>query len=60
MLAIVPSAMLDADGNQQEVVTAENKTNKRFFVSPWFEVRVRQTTPRYLLLFSILATGHVF
>jgi hypothetical protein len=23
-------------------------------------VRVRQTTPRYLLLFSILATGHVF
>ncbi|PKG78731.1 dTDP-glucose 4,6-dehydratase [Shewanella sp. Actino-trap-3] len=34
MLAIVPSAMLDADGNQQ-VVTAENQTQlKRFFVGP--------------------------
>jgi secreted PhoX family phosphatase len=53
MLAIVPSAMLDADGNQQ-VVTAENQTQlKRFFVGPnGCEVTGFAITPDYTTVFA--------
>jgi secreted PhoX family phosphatase len=53
MLAIVPSAMLDADGNQQ-VLTAENQTQlKRFFVGPNdCEVTGFAITPDYTTVFA--------
>ncbi|MGI2113765.1 PhoX family protein [Shewanella frigidimarina] len=53
MLAIVPSTMVDADGNQQ-VVTAENQTQlKRFFVGPnGCEVTGFAMSPDYTAMFA--------
>jgi secreted PhoX family phosphatase len=53
MLAIVPSTMVDEDGNQQ-VVTAENQTQlKRFFVGPnGCEVTGFAMSPDYTTMFA--------